>query len=202
MVRPRTHARTPPRICACETLAVNARERALHRALTLWHANDNLRALETLEAITVEWPRDLFSAKLAEFLYYVLGQQFMGERFRAHMNRLRPIHADDPDFLAMAAFASELCDDFADAEAGAGRALASEPRNPWAQHALTHVLIRQGRIGEGLAHMEAFRCSPPADGRSIRTTRGTSRCCTSRSSMSPPRWASFMRTSGASPLMS
>ena len=40
---------------ACETLAVNPRERALHRALTLWHANDNLRALETLEAITVEW---------------------------------------------------------------------------------------------------------------------------------------------------
>ena len=141
---------------ACETLAVNARERALHRALTLWHANDNLRALETLEAITVEWPRDLFSAKLAEFLYYVLGQQFMGARFRAQMNRLRPMHADDPDFLAMAAFASELCDDFGDTESGAGRALAIEPRNPWAQHALTHVLIRQGRVKEGLAHMEAF----------------------------------------------
>jgi hypothetical protein len=140
---------------ACESPAMT-HERVLHRALTLWHANDNLRALETLEAITVEWPRDLFSAKLAEFLYYVLGQQFMGARFRAHMNRLRPIHADDPDFLAMAAFASELCDDFADAEAGAGRALAIEPRNPWAQHALTHVLIRQGRIGEGLAHMVAF----------------------------------------------
>src|SRR6476620_10998029 len=31
-----------------------------------------------------------------------------------------------------------------------------EPRNPWAQHALTHVLIRQGRVKEGLAHMEAF----------------------------------------------
>ena len=57
---------------------MNPRERALYRALTLWHANDNLRALETLEAITVEWPRDLFSAKLAEFLYYMLGQQFMG----------------------------------------------------------------------------------------------------------------------------
>src|SRR4051794_26450411 len=56
----------------CETLALNPRERPFHRALTLWHANDNLRALETLEAITVEWPRDLFSAKLAEFLYYML----------------------------------------------------------------------------------------------------------------------------------
>ena len=140
----------------CKTLAMNPRERALHRALTLWHANDNLRAVEAMETITAEWPRDLFTAKLAEFLYYVLGQEYMGARFRAHMDRLRPLHADDPDFLAMASFASELCDDYAAAEAGAGRALGIEPRNPWAQHALSHVLIRQGRVKEGLAHMEAF----------------------------------------------
>lgn len=38
----------------CKTLAMNPRERALHRALTLWHANDNLRAVEAMEAIT--WP--------------------------------------------------------------------------------------------------------------------------------------------------
>ena len=141
---------------ACKTLTMNARERALHRALALWHANDNLRALEVMEAVTAEWPRDLCTAKLAEFLYYVLGQQHMGARFRAHMTRLAPMHADDPDFLAMAAFASELCDDYAAAETGAERALGIEPRNPWAQHALSHVLIRQGRVTEGLARLEAF----------------------------------------------
>src|SRR5215813_5617736 len=140
---------------ACETLAMNARERALHRALTLWHANDNLRAVEALEAITAEWPSDLFTVKLAEFLYYVLGQQYMGPRFRAHMRCLEPAHADDPDFLAMAAFASELCGDYADAEARAERALGIEPRNPWAQHGLSHVLIHQGRVREGLARLEA-----------------------------------------------
>ncbi len=31
---------------AGDALAMNARERALHRALTLWHGNDNLRAVE------------------------------------------------------------------------------------------------------------------------------------------------------------
>jgi tetratricopeptide (TPR) repeat protein len=141
---------------ACEALAMNARERALHRALALWHGNDNLHAVAALEAITGEWPGDLFTAKLAEFLYYVLGQQYMGPRFRAHMERLEPLHADDPDFLAMAAFASELCGDYADAEARAERALGNEPRNPWAQHALSHVLIRQGRVREGLARLESF----------------------------------------------
>jgi hypothetical protein len=96
-------------LTACEALEMNPRERTLHRALMLWHANDNLRAVAAMEAITSEWPRDLCTAKFAEFLYYVLGQQYMGQRFRAHMSRLEPLHGDDPDFLAMAAFAHELC---------------------------------------------------------------------------------------------
>ena len=141
---------------ACDALAMNTRERALRRALALWHGNDNLRAVEAMEAITTEWPSDLLTAKIAEFLYYVLGQQYMGPRFRAHMHRLEGAHAADPDFLAMTAFASELCSDYAAAEAVAERALAIEPRNPWAQHALSHVLIRQGRVAEGLARLESF----------------------------------------------
>jgi tetratricopeptide (TPR) repeat protein len=141
---------------ACRSLPMNPREAALHRALTFWHANDNLRAVEAMEAITAEWPRDLCTAKFAEFIYYVLGQQHMGPRFCAHMTRLEPMHADDPDFLAMTAFASELCGDYLTAEARAERALRVESRNPWAQHALTHVLIRQGRVQEGRARMEAF----------------------------------------------
>jgi len=141
---------------ACQALAKNAREHALLRALALWRSKDNLRAVEALEAITTEWPGDLLSAKLAEFLYYVLGQQYMGPRFRAHMRRLEPVHPGDPDFLAMAAFAGELCGDYVDAEARAERALGIEPRNPWAQHALSHVLIRQARVGEGLARLESF----------------------------------------------
>jgi tetratricopeptide (TPR) repeat protein len=141
---------------ACDALAMNTRERALHRALALWHGNDNLRAVEAMEAITTEWPSDLLTAKIAEFLYYVLGQQYMGPRFRAHMRRLEGAHAEDPDFLAMTAFASELCSDYAAAEAVAERALAIKPRNPWAQHALSHVLIRQGRVAEGLARLESF----------------------------------------------
>ena len=41
-----------PHLAACAALAMNPRERALHRALTLWHENDNLRAVEAMEAIT------------------------------------------------------------------------------------------------------------------------------------------------------
>src|SRR5512145_1610518 len=68
-------ANAAARLQACDGLAMNARERALHRALALWHGNGNLRAVEAMEAITTDWPDDLLAAKLAEFLYYVLGQQ-------------------------------------------------------------------------------------------------------------------------------
>jgi tetratricopeptide (TPR) repeat protein len=161
---------------ACEVLAMNRRERALHRALALWHGNDNLYAVEALEAITAEWPGDLFTAKLAEFLYYVLGQQYMGPRFRAHIRRLEPAHAEDPDFLAMAAFASELCGDYGEAEARAERALGIAARNPWAQHALSHVLIRQGRVREGLARLESFLPLLATCGRPIPLSRRLASC--------------------------
>src|SRR5262245_51512092 len=94
-------ANAATQLSAIEALTMNARERALYRALMLWQANDNLRAVEAMEAITAEWPGDLLTAKLAEFLYYVLGQQHMGPRFSAHMHRLEPMHSGDPDFLAM-----------------------------------------------------------------------------------------------------
>jgi len=140
----------------CEALEKNSREHALYYALTLWRDDDYLRAVEAMEFITAEWPRDLCTAKFAEFLYYVLGQQHMGPRFRAHMASLEQIHARDPDFLAMSAFANELCGEYAVAEARAERALGIEQRNPWAQHALSHVLIRRGRVQEGRARMQAF----------------------------------------------
>jgi tetratricopeptide (TPR) repeat protein len=72
------------------------------------------------------------------------------------MASLEITHARDPDFLAMSAFSNELCGEYAVAEARAERALGIEPRNPWAQHALSHVLIRRGRVAEGRARMQAF----------------------------------------------
>ena len=141
-----------------ETLGsgMNERERMLAKAVREWLGKRHLRAVETLEALTERWPEDLCSAKFCEFVYYVLGQHHCGERFRAHMDRLAPVQGEDPDFLGMAAFASELCGDFDVAESRCRRALAAEARNPWAHHSLTHVLIRQGRVDEGRRTLEAF----------------------------------------------
>lgn len=143
------------------------RIRALFHAVERWHANAIHEAADAFEALTRCWPRDIAAAKMCEFLYYVLGQQHCGRRFRAHMARLEPANPDDPDLLSMAAFAHELCDDFAAAEATAARSIALAPCNPWAEHAWSHALVRQGRIDEGKRRLEAFLPSLRRCGRMI-----------------------------------
>ena len=58
----------------------------------------------------------------------------------------------------MAAFSWEQCHLLAQAEAAARQALAMTEREPWAQHALAHVMLTQGRLAEGLQFMQ--HCSP------------------------------------------
>lgn len=136
------------------------------RALRHWHAQRYDAAAGALEAATEFDPDDLLAAKVCEFLYYVMGQQYSGPRFRAHIDRVAAHHPDDPDVLAMQSFAHELCGDFGSARALAERSLAREARNPWAQHTLSHVAIRLGETEEGERRLRAFlpeaaTCSHP-----------------------------------------
>jgi hypothetical protein len=66
-----------------------------------------------------------------------------------------PACADVPQMHGMLAFAHEQCHRLADAEAAGRRALEMTDREPWAQHALAHVMLTEGRIDEGARFMEA-----------------------------------------------
>lgn len=136
--------------------SLNEREAAWLQGLRAWRLGAFHRALDLFEGIFKSYPADLSATKTAEFLYYVLGQQMEGPRFLASLRTIESCHQDDPDFLSMLAFAHELCGEFTEAEAIAEKALALEPRNPWAHHALSHVLIKQGRPSEGRRRMEEF----------------------------------------------
>jgi len=136
--------------------AAHQRERRFHQALSLWQRRDHLGAVAALEAMTQEWPRDLLAAKIAEFLYYVLGQQQEGPRFLRHMARLAAANAGDPDFLAAHAFAHELCGDADTAERLAQQALDIDIRTPWAHHCLAHVYLRRGATDDGIRRLEEF----------------------------------------------
>ena len=53
--------------------------------------------------------------------------------------------------LACRAFANEECGNYVVAEAAGREAMALDPANLWAAHAVAHVMEMQGRRGEGIA---------------------------------------------------
>ncbi len=130
------------------------REQAWLRALDLWQAKSFDAAARIFEDVTARHPEDLTALRAAEFLYYVMGQQYSGARFFAHTTRLADQHAADPDFLAMHAFASELSDRPREARAHAEKAIDLREINPWAQHALEHVLLWEGNTEAAAALMD------------------------------------------------
>lgn len=139
--------------------SMNERESTLLDALFLWHADRYYDAVRAFEAYTLRWPADLFAAKTLEFLYYTLGQQHSGERFRRHFEQMAdalPALTDDPSFLSMYAFAHELSDLLDDAQIIAEKSLALETNNPWAHHCLSHVYIRRGNREAALDTMKTF----------------------------------------------
>lgn len=147
--------------------SLSQREKEWLRALRLWHAREFEAAASAFEEITAEWPQDLPAMKAAEFLYYILGQQASGGRFLAHLNRLESMHSEDPDFLAMHAFAHELCGHAGEARERAEKALSIEPCVPWAQHALEHVLLWEGSTDAAVDRLESWLSSWNRAGRVI-----------------------------------
>jgi len=135
---------------------MNERERAVLEALRRWDADDVLVAAGAFEAIVTRWPTDMLSVKALEFHYYVLGQQHMGPRFLAQMDRIAGPNRGDADFLASWAFAAELSGQLERAADLAEEAISIKPHTAWAHHALAHVFITRGDPPEALARLRSF----------------------------------------------
>ncbi len=136
------------RAAACE---LNERERRTAEFLAAWVAGD-LPAAEAIgETIVRDWPRDLSMLKLCQYLAFNRGD--FPSMLRMALVSLP--HAEDvAQMHGMAAFGYEECHQLADAERAARRALEMYGADPWAQHALAHVMITEGRIDEGARFLE------------------------------------------------
>jgi len=146
---------------------MNERERAVLAALRRWDADDVLVAAGAFEAIVTRWPTDMLSVKALEFHYYVLGQQHMGPRFLAQMDRIADPNRGDADFLAAWAFAAELSGQLERAADLAEEAISIKPHTAWAHHALAHVFITRGDPPEALARLRSFLPAWETSGRVV-----------------------------------
>jgi hypothetical protein len=127
------------------------REQRFIEAVQAWVEGDVPRAISLHEEQSREYPRDLASLKLGQYHLFNIGDS-------AGMLRLALAalpHASDVAYLhGMAAFAWEQCHELDEAEAAARRAIGMRRKEPWAHHALAHVMLTQGRVREGHAFMQ------------------------------------------------
>jgi len=130
------------------------REREIYRAANHMLRGDWTEACNTFEQCLIANPLDMLALHAAQNLDFFRGDPW---GLRNRVSRVLPAWtAQTPGYafvLGMHAFGLEECNHYPQAEATARASLALHPENPWAVHALAHVLEMQGRIEEGIDHL-------------------------------------------------
>ena len=127
-------------------LAATEREQQFASAVAQWVAGQTNEAIALLDTLARHHPRDLASVKLGQYLAFNTGDAPTLLRLALHALPA----ADDLAWAhGLAAFGWEQCHRLHEAETAARRALALCPTEPWAQHALAHVMLTDGRLAEG-----------------------------------------------------
>jgi hypothetical protein len=135
-------------------LPATPRERAVVQAIAAWADGDVPGALRIHRELADAHPRDLASVKFGQYHHFNLGD---GPGMLRLALAARDASADVCYAHGMAAFGYEQCHLLAPAEAAARRAIGLRRAEPWAHHALAHVMLTQGRTDEGRAFLEDVR---------------------------------------------
>ena len=141
---------------AAEALAARAndRERGHIAAARAWLDGDFHRTPELYGRVLEDHPGDLAALQFAHQCDFFVGDSAaLRDRPAGVLARSDPGLPGHGFVLGMHAFGLEENGDFAAAEETGRRAVGLIPRNPWAIHAVAHVMEMQGRSGEGIAWM-------------------------------------------------
>jgi hypothetical protein len=139
------------RDAAAAAATATVRERLNLELLDAWMADDQAAALVLCERIADDHPRDLVALKLHQYFEFNRGNA--PAMLRIALKALDR-NADVAYVHGMAAFAFEQCHLLDQAEGAARTALQRLRKEPWAQHALAHVMLTRGQIDAGAAFLE------------------------------------------------
>lgn len=129
------------------------RERSHVAAITLWTSGRADEAAAAMRAHLAAYPRDVM---VFQRLYYVYFWQGRFPQMLELTEGLLPHYPGDSFVLGTHAFALEEADRCTEAIAAADRALALNPRDAWAVHALAHALYESADFDTGVSRL------PPA----------------------------------------
>ncbi|MEE3624511.1 tetratricopeptide repeat protein [Nitrospirillum sp. BR 11752] len=132
------------------------RERLNAAMLEAWWRDDIPGALALGDQIAEEFPRDLAAVKVHQYLNFNRGQS--PDMVRIGLKVL-PRAGDVAYLHGMLAFGYEQCHLLDEAEAAARRAITLKRKEPWAHHALAHVMLTRGEIDQGAAFLRGVHDS-------------------------------------------
>jgi len=129
----------------------NDRERRHIAAARAWLDGEFELGSRRYGEILEDYPRDSLALQVAHVGDFFLGQSSL---LRDRIAQVLPYwDASVPGYgylLGMHAFGLEECAEYGRAEASGRRALEINARDPWAVHAVAHVMEMQGRHAEGI----------------------------------------------------
>lgn len=137
-----------------KALPLDARASRHVAALALLVRGDWTGAALALDELNAAHPRDLLGLQAGHLIDFYRGD---ARSLRDRIARILPQWSPDtPGYstlLGMYAFGLEESGDYASAEQYGRQAIALEPNDSWAHHAVAHVLEMQGRVDAGLQWM-------------------------------------------------
>ena len=143
---------------AMGSLPMHDREQAHHDAIGAWIGGDWRAASASLDALLQRWPTDLLALQIGHQLDFFLGDAVnLRDRPGRTLPELDPAHPQTAFVRGMQSFGLEESGDYGAAEAAGLAAVAVNPDDVWAIHAVTHVLEMQGRIDEGIHFLSTRR---------------------------------------------
>lgn len=129
------------------------REKLFISAVEAWAVGAINQSIAYTEAIADKYPRDLIAVQLGQYHYFYQGNK---EALLQIAEKVLPANRENHYLHGMIAFGLEQCHRLSEAEAVGRIALAMDRNDPWAQHAVAHVMEMQGRLEEGIAWMESY----------------------------------------------
>ena len=136
------------------------RERRHLAAARAWAHGQTSQAIAGWEAILAEHPTDALALRLVQDAYFFLGRSAAirdcAERVMPAWDRDNPLTSF---VLGLYAFGLEETGDLKRAEGFGREALARNPRDAWATHALAHVMETANRHEEGVAFLKSTRAN-------------------------------------------
>ncbi|QXQ07746.1 tetratricopeptide repeat protein [Sphingosinicellaceae bacterium] len=146
--------RAQPYVAAAEEFAAagTLHEQMFVAGIATWARGDLGEAKARHLVIAQQWPQDLLSAKILQFHQLNTGD-FSG--MLAGVDLIVRAQPQNGFVHGMRAFALEQCGELEAAER-AGRKAIAMGHDPWAHHAVAHVLDTQGRAREGRSWAQRF----------------------------------------------